>query len=93
MIAALCAPNSRDMPQSANPTLPLPEAQHRPVLALAIRFFAGLALATMLMLVKLGNLVQFEFGFAVWAFVTCVTMSMIASICFDPHSIWDDDNA
>ncbi|MBS7668470.1 DMT family transporter [Croceicoccus gelatinilyticus] len=43
------------MPQSANPTLPLPEAQHRPVLALAIRFFAGLALATMLMLVKLGK--------------------------------------
>lgn len=48
-------------------------------------------LAFMVMLVKLGNLVQFQFGFAVWAFVLCVTMSMIASISFDPHAIWDDD--
>lgn len=53
MIAATCAPNSRDMPQSANP--PLPEAQHRPVLALAIRVLAGFALGTMFMLVKLGK--------------------------------------
>ena len=49
-------------------------------------------LAFMVMLVKLGSLVQFSFGPAVWAFVFCVAMSMLASICFDPHTIWDDQN-
>ena len=48
-------------------------------------------LAFLVMLVKLGNLVQFQFGPAVIAFVACVTMSMIASLSFDPHSIWDDE--
>lgn len=47
-------------------------------------------LAFMVMLVKLGTLVEFHFGPAVWAFVLCVAMSMLASICFDPHTIWDD---
>ena len=47
-------------------------------------------LAFMVMLVKLGTLVQFQFGPAVWAFVICVGMSMLASVCFDPHTIWDD---
>jgi len=47
-------------------------------------------LAFMVMLVKLGTLVQFQFGPAVWAFVLCVAMSMLASISFDPHTIWDD---
>lgn len=46
-------------------------------------------LAFMVMLVKLGSLVEFHFGPAVWAFVLCVAMSMLASICFDPHTIWD----
>jgi paraquat-inducible protein A len=46
-------------------------------------------LAFLVMLVKLGNLVHFEFGPAVIAFVLCVAMSMIASISFNPHSIWD----
>ncbi len=50
-------------------------------------------LAFMVMLVKLGSLVEFHFGPAVWAFVFCVAMSMLASICFDPHTIWDDDCA
>ena len=50
-------------------------------------------LAFMVMLVKLGDLVEFHFGPAVWAFVFCVAMSMLASICFDPHTIWDDDRA
>jgi paraquat-inducible protein A len=50
-------------------------------------------LAFMVMLVKLGSLVQFHFGPAVLAFVLCVAMSMLASICFDPHTIWDDDHA
>ena len=50
-------------------------------------------LAFMVMLVKLGSLVEFHFGPAVWAFVFCVAMSMLASVCFDPHTIWDDDCA
>lgn len=47
-------------------------------------------LAFLVMLVKLGNLVEFEFGPAVAAFIACVTMSMIASLSFDPHAIWED---
>ncbi len=47
-------------------------------------------LAFLVMLVKLGNLVEFEIGPAVVAFVMCVAMSMIASLSFDPHSIWED---
>ena len=49
-------------------------------------------LAFMVMLVKLGTLVQFHLGPAVWAFVLCVAMSILASICFDPHTIWDDQD-
>ncbi len=47
-------------------------------------------LAFLVMLVKLGNLVEFHFGPAIIAFILCVTMSMIASLSFDPHAIWDD---
>ncbi len=47
-------------------------------------------LAFLVMLVKLGNIVQFHFGPAVIAFVLCVAMSMVASISFDPHAIWED---
>lgn len=47
-------------------------------------------LAFLVMIVKLGNLVEFQFGPAVGAFVACVTMSMIASLSFDPHAIWED---
>jgi len=47
-------------------------------------------LAFLVMLVKLGNLVEFQFGPAVLAFALCVAMSMIASLSFDPHSIWDE---
>jgi paraquat-inducible protein A len=47
-------------------------------------------LAFMVMLVKLGNLVDFHFGPAVFAFVLCVAMSMLASMFFDPHAIWED---
>lgn len=46
-------------------------------------------LAFLVMLVKLGDLVEFHLGPAVFAFVGCVVMSMLASISFDPHSIWD----
>ena len=47
-------------------------------------------LAFLVMLVKLGNLVEFQFGPAVVAFIACVAMSMIASLSFDPHAIWED---
>ena len=46
-------------------------------------------LAFLVMLVKLGDLVDFHLGPAVVAFVGCVAMSMLASISFDPHAIWD----
>ena len=46
-------------------------------------------LAFLVMLVKLGDLVDFHLGPAVFAFVGCVVMSMLASISFDVHSIWD----
>lgn len=49
-------------------------------------------LAFLVMLVKLGNLVEFEFGPAVIAFILCVVMSMVASLSFDPHSIWEDES-
>ena len=49
-----------------------------------------LLLAFLVMLVKLGSLVEFHFGPAVVAFVLCVVLSMLASLCFDPHTIWED---
>ncbi len=48
-----------------------------------------LLLALLVTLVKLGDLVAFHLGPAVVAFVMCVVMSLIASIMFDPHSIWE----
>lgn len=48
-------------------------------------------LAFLVMLVKLGDLVEFHFGPAVIAFVMCVAMSMLASLSFDPHAIWEDE--
>jgi paraquat-inducible protein A len=47
-------------------------------------------LAFLVMLVKLGSLVEFHFGPAVIAFVMCVAMSMLASLFFDPHAIWEE---
>ena len=47
-------------------------------------------LAFMVMLVKLGDMVQFSFGPAIFAFTLCVAMSMLASLAFDPHAIWED---
>lgn len=49
-------------------------------------------LAWLVMLVKLRSLVAFHFGPAVVAFVLCVAMSMLASLCFDPHAIWEDED-
>jgi paraquat-inducible protein A len=49
-----------------------------------------LLLALLVTLVKLGELVSFQLGPAVLAFVLCVVMSMIASVMFDPHAIWEE---
>lgn len=48
-------------------------------------------LALMVMLIKLSGLVEFQFGPAVIAFTLCVAMSLIASMSFDPHSIWESE--
>ena len=47
-------------------------------------------LAFLVMLVKLGSLIEFHFGPAVVAFVLCVGMNMLASWFYDPHSIWQE---
>ena len=49
-------------------------------------------LAFLVMLVKLGDMVAFQFGPAVLAFVLCVAMSMLASISFDARAIWEQEN-
>jgi paraquat-inducible protein A len=46
-------------------------------------------LAFLVMLVKLGDIATFQIGPAVVAFAGCVAMSMLASLSFDPHSIWE----
>ncbi len=48
-------------------------------------------LAFLVMLVKLGKLIEFHFGPAVIAFVGCVVLSMLTSLCFDPAAIWQDE--
>ncbi len=47
-------------------------------------------LAFLVMLVKLGDMVEFSFGPAIFAFTFCVAMSMLASLSFDPHAIWEE---
>lgn len=49
-------------------------------------------LAFLVMLVKLGDMVEFHFGPAIIAFVLCVAMSMVASLTFDPHAIWEEES-
>ncbi len=51
-----------------------------------------LLLALLVTMVKLGDLVSFRLGPAVLAFVLCVVMSMVASIMFDPHAIWEESD-
>ncbi len=49
-----------------------------------------MVLAFLVMLVKLGNVVSFKIGPAVFAFVGCVFCSMLASLWFDAHALWDE---
>lgn len=48
-----------------------------------------LLLAFLVMTIKLGSMVSFHYGPAIYYFTFCVAFSMMASICFDPRSIWD----
>ena len=52
-----------------------------------------LLLALLVMLVKVGNLINFHVGTAVWAFAGCVVLSLLASACFDPHAIWLEEES
>ena len=49
-------------------------------------------LAFIVMLVKLGNIVEFRFGPGIVAFILCVTLSMSASLLFDAHAIWEQSS-
>lgn len=81
--------------------LSLLEIMHRKHKAFTLRMMEHLGkwsmmdvmlLAFLVMLVKLGDLVEFHFGPAIFAFVLCVVMSMIASLTFDPNSIWEEQS-
>lgn len=47
-------------------------------------------LAFLVMLIKLGGVVEFHIGPAVIAFAGCVVLSLVASVSFNPHQIWED---
>lgn len=74
--------------------------KHHQATLLKVVEFAGrwsmmdvLLLALLVMTVKIGELVSFHLGPAVVAFVMCVVLNMMASLSFDPHSIWDDQSS
>ena len=48
-----------------------------------------LLVALLIAALKLGDLVTVTPGPGVTAFAACVVLSLLASACFDPHSIWD----
>jgi len=50
-----------------------------------------LLVAVVVAIVKLGDLVRVTPGPGVWVFGLVVLMSMLASMSFDPHAIWEDD--
>lgn len=49
-----------------------------------------LLVAVMIAFVKLGNLVTFGAGPGLVMFATFVVVSVLASVVFDPHALWDD---
>jgi paraquat-inducible protein A len=48
-----------------------------------------LLVAVLVAAVKLGDMVEVTAGPAALIFAACVMLSLIASACFDPHSLWD----
>jgi paraquat-inducible protein A len=49
-----------------------------------------LLVAILVAALKLGNMMQVSPGPAATAFALCVTLSLLATASFDPHSVWDD---
>lgn len=45
-------------------------------------------IALVVMLVKMGNLITFTVGPAIYAFVACVTLSLLATFFFDARALW-----
>jgi paraquat-inducible protein A len=51
-----------------------------------------LLVAVLVAILKLGNVMNVTPGPAALAFSVCVVLSLIATACFDPHTLWEDDN-
>ena len=49
-----------------------------------------LLVALIVSFVKLGELVNFSIGPGLLAFALCVLMSLVASMMFNPHALWED---
>lgn len=49
-----------------------------------------LLIASLIAMVKLGDLVTIHPGPGVWAFSACVIFSLISSSFFDPHAMWKE---
>ncbi len=50
-----------------------------------------LLVAVLVAALKVGDLVEVYPGPAALAFTVCVVLSLLATACFDPHSLWDAD--
>ena len=50
-----------------------------------------LVIALMVMLVKLGSLIQVRFEVGLYLFLLCVVFSLASSLSFDPLAIWKED--
>ena len=46
-------------------------------------------IAFLVMSVKLSGIIEFQFGPAVFSFLACVCFSLLATIAFDPHALWE----
>ncbi|MFN7878111.1 MAG: paraquat-inducible protein A [Pirellula sp.] len=46
-------------------------------------------IAFLVMSVKLSGLIEFQFGLAIFSFFACVSFSLLATIAFDPHALWE----
>jgi uncharacterized paraquat-inducible protein A len=49
-----------------------------------------LLVAVLVAFVKLGGLAEIQAGPGLLAFALCVLASLVASMCFDPHDLWQD---
>ncbi len=52
-----------------------------------------LLVAALVAFVKLGDLVSVHVGPGLYLFAASVFMNLLAAICFDPHSIWQDEES